>query len=235
VAASTYLPRTEAGLVDFSTNFNDRLVAGGPGGAYGIPAITIAQYTALHDAWIAAYTAANQDITRTPVSIQAKNDAKDALINGTNGIRQLVNIIQHNPATTNEQRAELQITVPDVDPTPVPVPEFAPLVSVKEVNGRSITLRLRDSQNPDSRRKPFGVFGAQVYAFVGDDAPAALSAWQYKGITSKTETDIEFPVEVAAGAKVWFTCQWVNTRSESGPASSPIFTFIEFGDVAEAA
>jgi len=227
--AETYLPTRESDLVNFSTNFNARLVAGGPGGAYGLSAPTIAAYTALHDAWIAAYTAAVQDITRTPVTIQAKDDAKEALINGANGIRQLVNIIQHNPATTNEERAELQITVPDVEPSPVPVPAFAPGVDIVSSSGRTARIRLHDTENPTRRGKPDGVVGATVFSFIGDEAPADIDSWEFEGNTRNNIVEVEFPAETPNGATVWFTAFWRNTRDEAGPPSAPVSTNIPGG------
>ena len=227
-SSTDYLPTREADLVAWSTNFHALLTAA-PAPIYGLLAPQVAAYTALHNAWLAAYGVANQNSTRTPSSIVAKNDAKQNLINGVNGIRQLVNIIQANPATTNQDRSDLQITVRDEQPSPAPIPLAGPALSVISTLGRSARIRLRDLANPDSRAKPEGVIGSTLFYFVGDAAPTDPQAWTFLANATRTLVDIDWPVAIAAGARVWLTAFWFNTRGESSPPSAEAIS-VRVGD-----
>jgi len=216
--AETYLPTREADLLAFALNFNTRLVGGGPA-PYGIPAPSVTGYTALFDAFQTAYNTANQNQTRTPGTIAAKNTAKEALIDGTNGIRELVNIIQANPATTDQQRQDLQITVPDVEPTPVPIPG-APNLSIESVAGRIVSIHIQDADDTENRGRPFGVIGATVLTYIGEEAPSNPNQWSFYTNTGRTTLDVDFPAETPAGSQVWITAFWFNSRKESGPPAA---------------
>jgi hypothetical protein len=226
MANQSFLPSREAELVTWSNNFNALLSANGP--TYGILPAQSAAYTVLHDAWISAYQTASDNSTRTPSAITAKNLAKEALIEDVNGIRKLVGIIQEFPGTTNVMRRDLEITVRDTEPTPAPVPSAAPGLSVVSAVGRTVTIRMRDTENPDSRGRPPGVDGATVLSYLGSTPPAPedIAAWTFEGNSGRTTMSITFPPTVQSGATVWLTAFWFNTRKESGPSAQPLSTQI---------
>src|SRR5690606_23540128 len=99
MASSTYLPSREGELVTWSANMSALLTADPV--IYGLTLGQASDFATLQTAYADAYTIANNDSTRTPASIVTKNDAKEALINGPGGIRELVDIIQAFPGTTN--------------------------------------------------------------------------------------------------------------------------------------
>jgi hypothetical protein len=227
--ANSYIPQREADLLNWSTNF-DAAIAATPT-AYGLTAEQATDYTTAQAAFAQAYQLSNNPATRTPSAIETKDDAKAALIAET---RKLVNIVQAYPGTTDTMRVSLGITVRDYDPTPVPVPETAPLIEVKSVTGYTIALRLQNTEST-KRAKPAGVIGAAVFSYVGDAAPTDLGDWKFEGNTSQTATTVTVPGTVAAGSKVWLTSFWFNRRSESGPATQPISTNIQGGGLSQAA
>jgi hypothetical protein len=225
-SSTDYLPAREAELVTWTQNFHAILSGAGPGGMLGVSAVQIAAFTTLFNSWITAYNAAHAGPTRGPAATATKNSAKEAVIDGANGVRELVKIIQANPSTTNTDRQELLITVPDVEPTPVPVPAFAPGIEIVSVVGRTLRIRLKDVENPENRGKPAGVVGAAVFTFVGENPPADIKSWQFQGNFTRTADQVEFPTSVAPASKVWLTAYWFNTKGESGPATEPpVFGF----------
>lgn len=148
--------------------------------------------------------------------------------------RRLARIIQANPLVSDEQRAELGITVRDTEPTPVPPPQESPLIEVVTVQGRLLRLKLR-GVNSERRGKPDGVHGASVFSFVGNSPPADISLWKFESSTTRTVLDIEFPPATPAGSQVWLTAFWFNAKSQSGPACTPISTYLAGGVIGEAA
>ncbi len=212
-----FLPSRAADLVTWSTNFSTKITAAPT--TFGLTAAQATAFAALHTAFATAFQTAQNPDTRSPTNIVAKDQAMASL---KANARQLAGIVQKFPATTDEQRSELGLTVPDVDPSPVPVPGSAPGLSVQTVSGRTVRIRLKDTANPDRRGKPAGVSGAAVFSYVGAQPPEDISAWKFEGNTSRTIIDVVFPVTVPPFSRVWLTAFWFNDRKQSGPATSPI-------------
>jgi hypothetical protein len=163
--------------------------------------------------------------SRSPL-VSIKDTAKLALLNFA---RPLYKQIQANTAVTDAAKIELGVVVPDVEPSPQPVPNFAPGLTIVSVNGRLVKIRLSDPANPTRRRMPAGVNGAIVMSFVGATAPTDPSAYKYEGSTSKMTVDILFPESVAPGTQVWPTAFFFNERKQNGPACAAVGTNINYG------
>jgi hypothetical protein len=180
------------------------------------------------DGYVVALAACDPAI-RTRPAVVLKNTKKLEL---NNLIRQLALKIQGTPTVTDAQKAEIGLSIQNV-PTPIPPPAFAPAVDVVSVVGRTVRLRIHDSQ--ESRRgKPAFVAGAMVFSYVGTEAPADPAAWKGEGITTRTGFEIAFPSDVASGAQVWIVAQWYNGKAQTGPASTPITTYLQGGAAAAA-
>ncbi len=217
--AIPYFPPTrESDLVSWAANFATKISATPT--AFGLTAGQATAFSALNTTWASAYTTATEHGTNSSAAIIAKNTAKQNLLNGGNGARQLVAIVRAFPTILKSQLADLGIRPRDVSPTPVPPPEFAPQLSIVSVAGRTVKIRLRDQENIDRRGKPSGVQGASVMTFVGATPPADPLEWSLMTNTSKTVIDLEFPSTVPAGSLVWITAFWFNARKQSGPAAA---------------
>ena len=138
-------------------------------------------------------------------------------------------IIQAFPGTTDADRAALNITIPDNEPTPVEVPSTYPGLEVTSVAGRIVNVRLWDTANSGSRRRPAGVIGATLFTSIGETAPASTDDWDYAGMTGRLRYPITFPNDVPNGSTVWLTAVWFNSRKETGPATPAISTILQGG------
>lgn len=222
---TNYLPSREAQLVTWSRNFG--ALIGAEPDTYGLTAAQATEYATVQDQFDSSYQTANDPATRSPTNVQIKNDAKRAFIAYT---RDLVNIIQAAPGTTDAMRSALGITIPDPSPTPVPVPDSAPVLTVESVVGHTFKIKLGNVSG--SRRRPTGVIGASIFSYVGETPPTDINGWIFQGSTRLTDTDVPLSTDIEPGTKVWFTAFWYNRRSESGQASEPVSTHIGFGGVA---
>lgn len=221
------IPTNNAELADWSTNVDARLTATPL--AYGCTAAIATQYKAVHDPYVAArnnVVAARESGTRSQSLTAIQTAAKAALLAFA---RPLYKTIQANAAVTSAAKIELGIRVPHVEPTPIPVPAAAPMLRVESVDGRVITVSLRDVNEPDRRRIPAGVNGAIVMSSVGATAPADFGDFKLEGPTSRTSFQIIFPETVAPGTQVWLTALWFNERKQMGPACAPVGTRINYG------
>ncbi len=218
-----YLPSREADLLAWTNSFSSQITADPV--VFGLDAIQATTLATLLSDFQATYDAATNNNTRTPAIIVAKRDAKNALIAK---IRELAAIIQADPSVTDQQKSGLGLTVRDSEPTPVPVPKTRPGIQIFSSVGRSVTIKLSDVENPDSRGKPEGVDGATVLTFLGSTPPAPedIPAWTFQGNTGRTSLTVNFDPSVESGTTAWFTAFWFNTRKQSGPATLPVSTQI---------
>lgn len=223
----TFPPSKDADLVTWSTNFDTLVTASAA--TYGLDAGQAAGYNTLHNAFVSAYNIATNPNTNSKANVNAKNVAKESLLNDANGAWELVDIVQAFPGTTDTMRGQLGLRIPDSDPTPVGAPTTAPDLSIISAFGRSIKVRLRDQLNPNTRGKPDGVQGATIIYHVGDTVPSDPAQWTFAMNVSKTTFDVELPASIAAASKVWLTAFWFNARKESSPAASPEYTYISDG------
>ncbi|MGI9012845.1 MAG: hypothetical protein ACR2GY_01185 [Phycisphaerales bacterium] len=224
-------PTKEADLAAWSNNFSTKINAFQPLGGYGLTPQQCTDFETLNSVWIDAYEVTLADSTRTAVAIVTKRTAKNAMIENA---RTLVALIQADPATTDTDRAQLEITIRDNEPTPVPVITTAPTLSITSTANRSIKFRLKDAENPDRRGKPTGAKGATVMMYVGETPPLDPTAWTLAAQPTNTIFELNIPAAVPAGSTIWFTAMWVNTKLQPGNASTPLSTSIGAG-VAQAA
>jgi hypothetical protein len=217
-----FLPSREADLLAWSANF-DSQINSPPGPAqFGLTVAQANAYTALHHAFVAGYTAANNANTNSRATIGAKDDAKRAL---KASARMLARLIRATPGVTSDQRLQLGLTVPDRHLTPVARPSDPPIVIILPSIGRTIRIRLRDKESPTRRGKPPGIAGAAIMSCVARDddnsLPARQADWTFHGNATRHFFDVNFDSEVPAGAKIWIVASWYNTRGQLGPTSTP--------------
>jgi hypothetical protein len=222
--ANDYLPSSDEGLLTWVLPFSAKITAGPV--PFGVTAAIATALAGKVSAYQDALAAATDPATRGGSTINAKNIAKDDLIEY---VRQVARQIQGTMTVTDEQRYDLGLTVRDAEPSPVPPPAHAPQVVIENVNGRVVSFRLIDPENPTRRSKPAGVAGANVFSFVGENAPEDINDWVFEGNNTRTILDVTFPNTVALGAKVWITAAWYNPRGEAGPGCPPVSAHIQFG------
>ena len=128
-------------------------------------------------------------------------------------------------AATNDQRAGLQITIPDAQPTPTGPPTTEPVGRVDASKRFKHTVHFADSATPTSRAKPKGVQGCEIRMKIGDPAPAGPDDLEFVTIDSKTPHTIEFEA-ADAGKRVYYMMRWISTRGEPGPWSATVSAMI---------
>jgi hypothetical protein len=212
-----FLPKTDPGLLAWSTNFATKISAGAT--AYGLTTANATTYSTAQTDFATKLTAATEPSTRGKATVQAKDISRATLVALS---QQFARQVQGTMTVTDEQRLALGLTVRKTEPTPQPPPADAPLVQVTKVAGRTINIKLIDTTNPTRRGKPAGVAGASIFTHIGATPPAEITDWVFQGNTGRTTGSIDFPPTTAPGATVWVTAFWFNNRKASGPAADPI-------------
>ena len=227
--SKNWYPLAQAAFLTFAQNYCNT-IAGAPT-TYGC---VTADGTALTTKLAALETkmaAAEAPETRTPVSISEKDIAMADL---QAEMRRTYKKVRAANLPAN-LLTELGCPVPDVEPSPVPVPPTAPVLLVRKVDGRTIEMSISDELTPGKKAKPTGVASYQIFSFIGANAPAELDEWDLEGSGTRFVMAVTVPASVEPGTKVWLCARWLNAKTQAGPVSAPIPAFIGGGSVTEAA
>ncbi|MBN1518178.1 hypothetical protein JXA32_16570 [Candidatus Sumerlaeota bacterium] len=172
-------------------------------------------WDAAYDSHLAAQTAA-----------RAATEGKDNSREGYEPLlRQYSQRCQSNPAMTDAMREEAGLPVYSGTRTRAGVPTSRPVLVIDSGERLAHTIRFADTATPNSRKKPDGVAGIQLYVFVGGDAPPDVNAMQYVAYDSATPYMYQFET-ADAGKNAWWAARWVNSRQEPGPWSETVMATI---------
>ena len=223
MAAIRALPDTDAKLLAWVNNFKTIITATPT--TYGLSAAQATSFGTLVTNFSTALAACDPGV-RNKSSTATKNSCRDLL---KKSARELSSIITGQPNVTDSQRYALGLNVRAI-PQPVPPPSNQPLIEVVSVIGRKVSLRFKSTATIGKRGRPAGTIGLQVYSMVGTQFTENPADWTFCGTTSKVYFDVEFPASVEAGSQVFFVASWVNPRLQTGPASNPVSTFLQFSN-----
>jgi hypothetical protein len=147
-----------------------------------------------------------------------KDSARDALTIIT---RTTARSIQANPTVSDEIRALMGLPIRDDTRTRPPVPTTKPIGQVDTSQRLQHTLHWRDETMPNSKAKPTGVRGAEIWVFVGPTPPTDPAQAHFVALdTASPYMLVHDPSD--AGKFAHYLLRWVNTRSEPGPWSETI-------------
>lgn len=170
------------------------------------------------DAFAAAQAVAIAPATRTPVTINLKDEARFA---AEQLVRQFASVIKPNAGVSDA--AKLAIGVPPVNESrePIAAPDSSPLLNIIGGSPGSQTLRYADSNTPDSGKKPFGAIQIQLFRAIADEPVADQSAAQIYGSFTRNPIGVAFE-ESDDGKVATYFARWITRRGATGPWSLPV-------------
>lgn len=180
--------------------------------------LTPAQTAPLDDkqgAWTSAYPAHVAAQSAALVASNAKNAARAAY---EAPIRTFIAVLQRNPALTDADRTALKITIPATTRQNSAVPTTFPIPTVDFAVRLQHSISFRDSQTPDSKAKPDGVRGAQIYEKIGGPLPASPDEFTFLGTDTRAPYVCHFEMG-DIGKTVYYLLHWENTTGKTGPWS----------------
>jgi hypothetical protein len=211
-----YIPKPDAQAADWM--FNNASYVSANAAALGVGTSRATLYTDLVDTFRSSLDAhlVAQDAARA--ATLSKDDARAA---AQSAAREIAQIIQTNPAVTDQQRASAGLPVHDDSRTPVPPPTAVPVFTVDTGERWKHTIRIGFGEGV-SRAKPAGVRGYEVYSLVGSATPPAdLSACNYVMTATKGSFTIPY-TGTDLGKMAWYIIRCVNTTGERGPVSETV-------------
>jgi hypothetical protein len=186
---------------------------------FGLVALDATNFAAVSSAYVSAYTTATAPATRNTSTIAAKDLAK---LNVLALLRSDAKRINANPTVTAAAKGLIGLPIRDASPTPLPPPGTRPVLTLVGIGPRSQTVKIADELTPDKKAHPFGVSGAELFAFFGTGAPPSdVRQWTYLGQFTKNQAEIEWSAADVGKTPV-LAARWFNDKAEYGGLSFPI-------------
>ena len=224
--STDFLPRRNADLLAWAQRASTYITANAV--LLGLTPAMATQLATLLAAFAAALSASENPATDSRTASINLATTKATLIAE---IRALVRIIQANPAVTPQMKSDLDITIRDQVKTPISAPTTKPVVSQRAIDSRSLTVLIVDEATPLKKAKPFGVDGAEIWAWVaptagaGAQPPADLTDWRFIAVAKRSQYTVSFRAE-DAGKQAYVCAKWLGSRGETGPTSAQLVTTV---------
>lgn len=183
--------------------------------------VSAGEVTALRNArtdWVSQYAANGTAQAAATSARQAKDDSRD---NAESLLRPLVGGLQSRTTVTDAQRQAMGITVRATTRTAVGPPTTKPVATIDTSQRLRHTISFFDELTPDSRAKPDGVQGCEIWTKIGNSAPAGPDDVKYLALDTRTPYLTEFDA-ADAGKTAYYMLRWVSTRGEPGPWSQTV-------------
>lgn len=217
-----YIPAKDADFLAWLDNFDDLTAINFA--AYGLTGGEAATITTQRTNYDAAFLAATNPATRTPVTVATKDTTKATALAT---VRPLAQKIRNNPAVSDPDRVALGLTVPDTSPSPIPAPITFPLLDLLRATPGQHWLQYRDSDTPTAKAKPFGALGMELWQVIGVAPGVDPDLASYIGTVTKSPLSVTLNVaDVGKYATYW--ARWITRRGLVGPWSSPVSLTVAF-------
>ena len=213
---SNYIPRADSEFNTWQTNFLNYV--GANLASLGLTAADLTPLTTAQTSWGSDYTAHVTAQTAASSALQTKETSRDSF---ETSLRSLVRRLQGLPTLTDAQRAAMNITLRETTRTANAVPDTRPVATVDTSQRLRHTISFTDETTPNTRAKPDGVMGCEIWVKVGDPAPTDPSQLQFLGTDTRTPYVAEYGGE-DAGKVAHYMLRWVNTKGEQGPWSQTV-------------
>lgn len=213
---SDYIPGSDTEFNSWLSNF---VAALGPRrAALGVSEAEFTALTAARAAWDTAFNQHALAQASAATASQAKKDARDG---AERSVRVVVRRLQTLPALTDAERVALGITVSATTRARAAAPTTRPVAQVDTGQRLRHTISFSDETTPNSRAKPEGVRGCEIWAKVGDPAPADPSETTFLALDTASPYVAEYE-GTDAGKTVHYMLRWANSRGEQGPWSQTV-------------
>jgi TolA-binding protein len=210
-----FLPRAQAELVTWATNFLSYLTANQA--ALGL---TATEVVALQTQLSTASTAFRSDQSIQAQALASTKTLNMALEGLETSIRELNSKLQANPAVTDAQKAAMRLTVAK-ERSIIPAPTTPPgVISIEPGGPLTLTVHFGNVTGTEIKRgRPDGATACQVYVHTGTTPPASPAECVFLAIDTRTPYEAQFTA-ANAGKLAYFYLRWMNAKGEVGPWSS---------------
>lgn len=213
---SDYIPRSDADFDVWQENIVTKLK--NDKNKFALSNESDAELTTLQTEWQTRNSAHLNAKAAAAAASAAKDEIRDQF---ENALRRQVQTTQNTPGVTNADRAQLQITIRDTQPTAPAEPQTRPVAQVNTSQRLRHKLSVTDELTPTSRSKPQDASYYEVWVKVGGNAPVGASELRFLDTSTTSSFVAEYDGE-DAGKTAHYMLRWVNSRKEKGPWSQTV-------------
>ncbi|HEV7858435.1 MAG TPA: hypothetical protein VGO91_07380, partial [Pyrinomonadaceae bacterium] len=187
-----FIPRQDAEFNTWQDNFINNLNANKAD--FSLTNADIEALTETQASWTTAYAANVAAKAAAEGAQQAKRKSRDVY---ESALRSMAKRVQSSGGTTDKHRAQLGLNIQGGTHTAAGVPETRPVVQVDTSQRLRHTISFSDESTPNSRAKPAGVMGCEIWSKIGDPAPSDPSQLHFMGLDTSTPYMVQFGGEDA--------------------------------------
>lgn len=214
-----YMPSAKGAFELWQANFVAKVTA--TPAAYGLTPANVVNVAAYSTAWQASLAALTVAQNASKGAAETNDEDMDAL---ESEMRSLTKRIQARPATTDAQREELGITVPDTTRTPlseqIVLETLPPVIKAKCTASKTVRIGWYPDQDPgESEALPQGIDGVNIWVAEGG-IPGDESQWRF--LAMDTNSPYIHHVGNDATATMAYKAQWFDKRKRLGPFCAPV-------------
>lgn len=211
-----YIPGSDAEFHTWQQNFITNLAANKT--EFGITDTDLAPLNDAQGEWSAAYTGNISAQSAAQSAQQTKMEARRAF---ESALRAMARRVQGHESTSNKHRVSLGLNPQTQSRTATGVPETRPVAQVDTSQRLRHTIKFTDEATPNSRAKPEGAMGCEIWVKVGDPAPTDPDQLRFLGLDTSTPYVAEYS-GADAGKTAYYMLRWVNSKGEQGPWSQTV-------------
>jgi len=231
--AEHFFPQGDADFTAWGDQFNSYVQAN-----FAALGLSAAEATGLNSAWFRFRIGYLAHVKARAGAAAATAEKAESRAEFETLLRPAVRRIQTFGATTDAQRGQMGITIPDRTRTPIGPPTSRPLVKVDFSKRLSHRIAFTDEGTPQRRTKPKRVLGAELWVKLTLDTAAAATRQGSQGDPraslappSQGPTDFSFLMlgtrspaiaeygGADAGKTAHYMVRWLSRRGEPGPWS----------------
>jgi hypothetical protein len=154
-------------------------------------------------------------VTRTKVTVQAKNDARKAVANRLRAVLKLY--ITYNRAVTDADRDAMGLPIHKTTRTPVADITTTPYAKILLPSPAVVEIDFRDSGS-SGKAKPRGAHGVETVWAILDSPPTDWEQLVHSSFSTHAPLRLTFNGS-ERGKILYFALRWENTRGKKGPLS----------------
>lgn len=203
-----YIPAQDNAFLAWLQNFDGILSV--DFAAFGVTAGEAVIITNVTNAFNVGLEAATAPITRTPVTVAAKDAARAS---AEFAVRPIAVRVSLDGGISNALKVQLGVTVRSTTPTPIPAPVIAPTIALVKATPLEFQLQIRPVGS-STKAKPAGVVAIEVAQSIGTVAATDPAQLAIIGQYGKTPLTLEYAAE-NRGKLVTLAARY---RTRSGPA-----------------
>jgi hypothetical protein len=214
--STDYIPRSDAEFDRWQQSLVAQL--GKDKARFNVADATLTTLADAQAKWANALAEHNNAQADADTKLQAKNTARREY---EGLLRAQAQQLQNAPHTTDADRAAFGLTISTGRRTAAPAPTTRPVAVVDTSHRLRHTISFSDEETPNSRRKPDGVRGCELWVKVGDPAPTDPAELRFLALDTATPYVAEYD-GADAGKTAHYMLRWTSTRGEAGPWSQTV-------------